>query len=296
MDENTLNPDNIKLRHTTVELDWVGTYEEGSDYYTFTLDPVNNFPPISTIFLDVLPSVLGADGTPLNTDGDSEPGGDPFQIWFYTGTSVDQTPPTISDTNASPNPVGGASEVIITALFSDVDDPGHANITGGSCYIAEPYTEFTVEAVDGDFYDEESENIMVTIPVSSLPEADSIDINLTAIDAADNESAPTIITVLRGSAKFLDKKTVFAYPNPCYGDTVGFYFYVTKNADATVKIYDLKGRLLGEKAGRANASDSNNHLEWSAANVAPGVNIYSVRATADDGTTGTVLKKFALLR
>ncbi len=295
MDENTLNTNNIVLRQATNDLPWTGAYEEGSEEYVFTLDPANNFSPNATIFLEISPSVLGADGTPLDTDGDGQPGGDLFQIWFYTGTNIDNVPPTISEVTATPNPIGGASEVIITALYSDTGDPGNANIVGGSCYIAEPYTEFEVIPSDGAF-DEPTENVSVTIPVGSLPQGDSIDVNITARDSAANESAPEVITLIRGAAKFLDKKTVFAYPNPCYGDTVSFYFYVTKDSDATIEIYDLKGRLLGKRSGRANGSDPNNHLDWNAADIAPGVYIFAVRATADDGATGTVQKKFAILR
>ena len=94
----------------------------------------------------------------------------------------------------------------------------------------------------------------------------------------------------------LEKGTVFAFPNPCYEDNVRFYFFITKAGNANVKIYDFKGRLVGKVSGQANASDPNNYLEWNAGNIAPGVYVFSLTATTGDGTTGSVRKKFALLR
>jgi hypothetical protein len=263
IDENTLNDNNIILKFGNMAIPWEGEYTDNGDEHRFTMDPENYFPGSSIITLTITDGVTGVNGTPLDTDDDGLPGGANRVSDFYTNTSFDTYAPSISDENAFPNPFGSAHEITITALISDGGDAGSSIIIKSQSYVGDTVESggtFTVEPKDGDF-DEEAENITISIPVSDLPTGDEINLKIIAGDSAGNESEPVIVTLYRGAADFLGNNSVFAYPNPCYGDTVRFYFFVTENADATVQIFDLKSRLLGEISGRARASDPDNHLE-----------------------------------
>ncbi|MCP4228993.1 MAG: T9SS type A sorting domain-containing protein [bacterium] len=299
MDESTLTEDNITLRHGNTTISWLGEYIDESDEHRFTIDPASYFPGSTEIRLTITADVLADDGTPLDTDSNGLPGGSDHISEFDTSTSTDSLAPSISDIIVTPNPYGSAHQITITALASDSGDPGHSIIIECKSYIGDDVENgiaFPVKPYDGSF-DEEAENISITIPVSGLPEGDEFDVKITAEDSAGKKSQPVIVTLYKGSAVFLDEDKVFAFPNPCYDDKTRFYFYVTEPSNIVVEIYDLKGRLVGELSGNSDGYDLDSFLEWNASGVAPGVYIFSLSANAaSSSVTCNVRKRFALLR
>ena len=98
------------------------------------------------------------------------------------------------------------------------------------------------------------------------------------------------------------------YPNPALlseGEEVSFRYKLSQDANVTMSIYDIQGRLLysadfgqGENGGQRGP---NNNVKWNGANhhlnpVAPGIYICCFAATNENGETDSVCRKLALLR
>jgi hypothetical protein len=297
MDVTTFTSMNVRLRFGNQVLPYEADYVDKDGEHRLTLNPDDLFPSDAFIKLTINDSVTDVEGTPLDTDDDGQPGGPDFELTFRTSKNVDNDGPEISDIPPQDDPFGSEAVIEIPALVSDTGDYGHSIIIECESYIGDNPDDgitFSVNPVDGVF-DEEAENIIVTIRVADLPEGDVFNVKITATDSCGNICEPAIVTIERGSADFLFSDRVFAIPNPCYGDKVRFYFFVTGETTVDVRIYDMKGRLVDELSGETGGYDINPYLEWDVGDAAPGIYIFSLSVTGK-GITEEVRKKFALLR
>lgn len=123
---------------------------------------------------------------------------------------ADTGPPTVSNVQADPNPVGFGKSVTLTALASD-------SLTGDSVITAAEYTYDDgvtwnpMSAADGVF-DESSEDMTATFFASTV--IDDYDLCVRAKDAGDNMSAESCNTLSVVDDESPVSSAVTANPNP----------------------------------------------------------------------------------
>ncbi|MGB2869569.1 MAG: T9SS type A sorting domain-containing protein [Bacteroidota bacterium] len=91
------------------------------------------------------------------------------------------------------------------------------------------------------------------------------------------------------SSEFLPKSRVYNYPNPVYGATTTIRYYVSGDADVTVKIFDLAGSKIAELRGRG-AAGLDNELTWDVTKIQSGVYLARVEASGGSGNDATIIK------
>lgn len=91
------------------------------------------------------------------------------------------------------------------------------------------------------------------------------------------------------SAEFFPKSRVYNYPNPVYGSITTIRYYVSRDADVSVKIFDLAGSKITELSGRGIAG-LDNELTWDVSNVQSGVYLARVEASGGGGNDATIIK------
>ena len=102
--------------------------------------------------------------------------------------------------------------------------------------------------------------------------------------------------------EFLPEQMVYAWPNPARGNAINFHFYVNANADITVDIYNLEGKMVTSldgrgEGGRSPHQESSNAIVWNISGIASDVYLFRIQATSDaSGETRSVIKKFAIVK
>jgi hypothetical protein len=72
------------------------------------------------------------------------------------------------------------------------------------------------------------------------------------------------------------------YPNP-FNPQTSFEYYLPKTSYVKIKVYNLLGQLVATLIDKEQAS-GNHNVQWTAANFASGIYIYSIHSAAEDGS------------
>ena len=101
-------------------------------------------------------------------------------------------------------------------------------------------------------------------------------------DAGHTNSLPSdLLPVVPVYADLMPDKSVYNYPNPAKDETTIRYF-LSRDAQVDIKIYDLSGDLVAEtsQSGKANTE---NEYKWDCSKYASGVYLCRVEAKSDGG-------------
>ncbi|MBI5647163.1 MAG: VCBS repeat-containing protein [Ignavibacteriae bacterium] len=95
-------------------------------------------------------------------------------------------------------------------------------------------------------------------------------------------------------SEFFPAERCYNWPNPVYDPVTKVRFYVSENADVTVKIYDLAGAKVGELHSKA-AGGVDNEIDWNVSDVQTGVYLAHVKAEGA-GRSGEKIIKIAVVK
>ena len=92
-----------------------------------------------------------------------------------------------------------------------------------------------------------------------------------------------------GVTGLMPPEKVYCYPNPTAGDRATIRFYLTEDADVTIRIYDLSGARVAELKTRGTRY-TDNEIVWDVSGVASGVYLAKVEAQAATGNASALVK------
>lgn len=101
--------------------------------------------------------------------------------------------------------------------------------------------------------------------------------------------------ILRTEKELLPEEQAYNWPNPVYNDETFIRFYVSENAEYTIKIFDLAGDLAEEITGNA-LGGTENETAWNVKEVQSGVYFASLEVTGISGKTSTKIIKIAVIK
>jgi hypothetical protein len=94
---------------------------------------------------------------------------------------------------------------------------------------------------------------------------------------------------------FFPEAKAYNYPNPVYDGQTYIRYYVAKDADVTVRVFDLAGDYVAELTGRG-IGGVENEILWRVGDVESGVYLAALEVRADDGTTASKIIKIAIVK
>ncbi len=299
IDTASIRPENIKLTGRNRTYDWFGS--PSFDYTEYVVIH-ENFEPYDEIkvTLESIPrrEIRDQDGWEVDPDGDGFQGGR-YEFTFDVGTGGggEGQGPSVRDLTILPNPTFGAEEVTITAVADDTE-------TGGSDIVAAEYSfgpsaapAGKGEPMEGSFGAPVAD-VWVVADISEVSQGQArVIAYVRALDKAGNWGDPTAAPIFIRPPEFLPAEYVYFYPNPCREEEGYFHYLVTKDSEITVRVFDIRGRLVDEITAIARAYAGEKGLRWDVSRV--GSDVYIFRVTARDLATGeeaTVTKKLAVLK
>ncbi len=95
-------------------------------------------------------------------------------------------------------------------------------------------------------------------------------------------------------SEFFPDARCYNWPNPAYGSSTKIRFYVSKDADVTVKIYDIAGAKVDELHAKA-AGGTDNEIDWNISAIQSGVYLAHVEAQGG-GEQGVKIVKVAVVK
>jgi hypothetical protein len=93
-----------------------------------------------------------------------------------------------------------------------------------------------------------------------------------------------IMGYVPGSEELLSENKVYTYPNPAKGDKLSFKYYLGSKADVKVDVYNVAGQLIAHFEKDNNPAGLASEFEWNMQNIASGVYIWRIEATAGNDT------------
>ncbi len=91
----------------------------------------------------------------------------------------------------------------------------------------------------------------------------------------------------------LDK--AYNWPNPVYGDETFIRFFVSENAEAEVKIFDLAGDFVAELFGQA-VGGMDNEITWDVSDIQSGIYFAQLTVKRNGGSSETKIIKIAVIK
>jgi hypothetical protein len=113
-------------------------------------------------------------------------------------------------------------------------------------------------------------------------------------DSRNSGQAPLPVRQADGVDEFFPRDRCYNWPNPVYDGLTRIRFFVSEDADVTVKIYDLAGDHVETLYGRATGG-MDNEIVWNAGNIQSDVYLARVEAIAP-GKKGEKVIKIAIVR
>lgn len=297
---NTIGPENITLTGKNRTYRWYGFGNDVTcEYVVFheNFDPYDDI----TVKLESIPrrEIKDKDDWEIDPDGDGQKGGT-YKFTFGVGAGGgggEGEGPNVYDVTVQPNPTFGAKEVTIRATADDTK-------TGNSPIVAAEYSfgpsaapAGKGEPMDGNF-GSPTADVWAEADISEVSRGQTrINAYVRALDKAGNWGDPTTAPIFIRPPEFLPAEYVYFYPNPCREDVGYFHYLVTQDSEVTIRIFDIRGRLVEEIRTTARAYAGERGLRWDVSGV--GADVYIVQFTARAFATGevaTVTKKLAVLK
>lgn len=172
----------------------------------------------------------------------------------------------------------------------------------------------TGEAVDGfpiaaggefpvtpAFYDDGRDLGLVSISINGayrMWKINTVNANLEwtgAFAGADNRSTILMQTYTPSATGFLPEDRAYNYPNPVYGSETAIRYYVSENADISIKIFDLAGDYVAELNDKA-YGERDNETMWDVSGIQSGVYFARIEATSGNGKQENIIIKIAVVK
>lgn len=110
-----------------------------------------------------------------------------------------------------------------------------------------------------------------------------------------NSASVGIAGTSNKTSTFFPLDKAYNWPNPVYGDETYIRFFVSENAEAEVKIFDLAGDFVAELFGQA-VGGMDNEITWDVSDIQSGVYFAQLTVTRNGGSTETKLIKIAVIK
>ncbi len=108
-------------------------------------------------------------------------------------------------------------------------------------------------------------------------------------DATKSGLATELITGSKISNSFFPEDRAYNWPNPVYDARTYFRFFVSEDAQVSVKIFDLAGDLVSELSTNA-VGGVDNEIAWDVTDIQSGVYFARMEASGSTGSGNTVIK------
>lgn len=296
----TITEENVKINGKTREYKWYfDRYDENTCEYFIDHQDFEAYDEI-TVTLESIPrrEVRDKDGWEIDPDGDGQPGGEyKFTFSVGSGGGGETTGPKVYNVTVEPNPTFGAEKITITATADDTE-------TGNSDIVAAEYSFGPSAApagngtpMEGEFGTPKAE-VWAEADVGEVSQGEKrLIVYVRAMDKPGNWGDPTAAPIFIRPPEFLPEEYVYFYPNPCRGDDGYFHYFVTHDSEITVRIFDVRGRLVDKLDTRAAAYSGEKGLRWDVSRIGADVYIFQFTARAlATGEVATVTKKLAVLK
>lgn len=296
----TISKENVKINGKTREYKWYfDSYDENTCGYVIDHQDFEAYDEI-TVTLESIPrrEVRDKDGWEIDPDGDGQPGGEyKFVFSVGSGGGGETTGPKVYNVTVEPNPTFGAEKINITATADDTE-------TGKSDIVAAEYSFGPSAApagkgtpMEGEFGTPKAE-VWAEADIGGVSQGEKrLIVYVRAMDKPGNWGDPTAAPIFIRPPEFLPEEYVYFYPNPCRGDDGYFHYFVTHDSEITVRIFDVRGRLVDKLDTRAAAYSGERGLRWDVSRIGADVYIFQFTARAlATGEVATVTKKLAVLK
>jgi len=90
-------------------------------------------------------------------------------------------------------------------------------------------------------------------------------------------------------SELMPEKTVYNWPNPNIEDYTFIRYYLTRQAEVKIKIFDLAGDFVDDFIGPGQAQTAN-EVRWNLHNVQSGVYLARIEAKSSDKTEVKIIK------
>ena len=300
IDGDTVGIENITLTGQRRSYNWYGEEEiPGTTDYVVSHGDFEPYDEI-TVKLESIPrrEIRDADGWEIDPDGDGQPGGEyKFSFSVGPGGGGETEGPKVYNVTVEPNPTFGAEKVTITATADDTEVGNSPIVAAEYSFGDSPAPAGQGTPMEGDFGTPKAE-VWAEAEIGEISQGEKrIIAYVRAMDKPGNWGDPTAAPIFIRPPAFLPAEYVYFYPNPCRGDGGYFHYFVTQDSEITVRIFDIRGRLVDELETRAAAYSGERGLRWDVSRIAADVYIFQFTARAlTTGEVATVTKKLAVLK
>ena len=97
------------------------------------------------------------------------------------------------------------------------------------------------------------------------------------------------------TTEFFPQTKAYNWPNPVYEGETKIRFYVSENAQAEVKIFDLAGDLVAELSAQATGG-MDNEITWNVNDIQSGIYFAHINVQGDSGKSDSKLIKIAVVK
>ena len=110
--------------------------------------------------------------------------------------------------------------------------------------------------------------------------------------------APAVVKKAVIYAPIAGKSEPAAYPNPARGNIVTFVYYVERDSDVVISVYNANGEKSAEISESGKNGGSYNETRWNASGMAQGIYLYVVKLKPlNSGAEITLpVKKLSIIR
>ena len=250
--------------------------------------------------------ILDSRGYQIDPDGDGKPGG-LYKFSFTVGSGRgpivgepfegEREGPVVYDVTVEPNPTYGETKVRITATADDTKR-GNSNIAAAEFSVGrEPAAPGQGGPMEGEFKSPKV-TVFAETDIAGQPGRETrLIVYVRAQDSFGNWGDATAAPIFIRPPEFLPKEYVYFYPNPCRDDTGYFHYLVTRDSEISVRVYDMRGRLVDEINSYARAYSGKRGLPWGVSDVGADVYFFTLTARAvATGEVASVTKKLAVLK
>lgn len=105
----------------------------------------------------------------------------------------------------------------------------------------------------------------------------------------------TLTQTASAASAFMPANKTYNYPNPVYGKVTYFRFYLSENANVTIKLFDLAGDYVGQLSGYGQGG-MDNEIAWDVTNIQSGVYLAHVEAAGVSGQKAHSVIKVAIIK
>ena len=160
---------------------------------------------------------------------------------------------------------------------------GNNNLASPSLFTLDNSICLSVVDIDNNYYSWKISNVASKIDWAEL-NANNL-----------NQSFLKISSSPLSNFSLLPDNKAYNYPNPVYESTTAIRFFVSENADVTIKIYDLAGDKVDELKTTA-IGGFDNEVIWNVTSIQSGIYLAKIEAKSITGKIDSKIIKIAVVK